>query len=183
MRQAFFRFPWAHIGEYESQIAAVIVDRNIGDEDMIFLAPLIRPEEQSLLSLNDHLRRYQNDPIESIKSFRFIWRLARLPQFLRRLSIWLALNVLPRRRARHFGTFAVTTMSPFGARSIEVPSIWSAMLHYGTISETGEVPVGIVFDHRLMHGSVVGHTLMEMEQVLHHEIVAELRDLRGTQAA
>ncbi len=66
---------------------------------------------------------------------------------------WMSLNVLPRRRARHFGTFGVTTMSPFGARTLEVPTLWAAFLHYGVITPDGEVPVGLAFDHRVMDGA------------------------------
>ena len=40
------------------------------------------------------------------------------------------------------------------------------------------MPVGISFDHRVMDGSVVGYTLVEMEQVLNHDIVAELRGMK-----
>jgi hypothetical protein len=183
MRSAYFSFPWGHIGEYESQIASVIVDRRVGDEDVIFLAPLIGPEHQSLQALDRHLRRYKEDPVESFRAFREAMLLSRMPGFIRRFLWWLSLNVLPRRRARHFGTFGVTTMSPFGARTLEVPSLWSAFLHYGAISPSGEVPVGLAFDHRVMDGAVVGYTLLEMEQALHHEIVAELRGMRGVTGA
>jgi hypothetical protein len=182
-RQAFLTFPWGHIGEFEAQIASVVINRRVGDEDAIFLARLCRPESQSLQDLDRDLRAYMAEPVENFRCFREALRVARLPRLARRFLWWLALNVLPRRRARHFGTFGVTTMSPFGARTLQVPSIWATMLHYGALSETGEMPVGVVFDHRIMDGAVVGYTLMEMEQVLHHEIVAELRGMRTARAA
>lgn len=183
MRSAYFSFPWGHIGEYESQIASVIVERRVGEEDVILLAPLIRPEEQSLQALDEHLRRYTEEPVESFRAFREAMLVGRLPTLLRRFLWWLSLNVLPRRRARHFGTFGVTTMSPFGARTLEVPTLWSAFLHYGTMTPSGEVPVGLAFDHRVMDGAVVGYTLLEMEQALHHNIIAELQTMRGARAA
>src|SRR5205823_2657740 len=148
------------------QIASVIVDRRVGDEDVIFLAPLVRPETQSLRGLDAHrlllvaaqvgveaplvrpatqslrgldahLRRYKEEPVESFRNFRDALRVARLPRLLRRLFWWLSLHVLPSRRARHFGTFGVTTMSPFGARTLEVPTLWTAFLHYGVVTEAG----------------------------------------------
>jgi hypothetical protein len=183
MRQAFFTFPWGHIGEFDSQVATVAVDRRVGDEDVMLLAPLVGPENQSLQALDGHLRRYKHEPVENIGAFRFALNVGRLPQFLRRLIWWLGLQVVPSRRVRHFGTFGVTTMSPFGAKTLEVPSLWSAFLHYGAISDSGELPVGVVFDHRVMDGAVVGYTLMEMEQALHHDIVAELGTLRQARAA
>src|SRR5262249_5769860 len=157
----YLDFPWGHLGEYEEQIASVIVSRRVGDEDVILLGQLPCPEEQSLAHLDAQLRRYQREPVESIRRFRRSLLIARMPQVLRRFLWWLALRVFPRARAGHFGTFGVTTMSPFGARSLDVPSIWSTCLHYGPISETGEVSVAVVFDHRVMDGAVVGHTLLE----------------------
>ncbi len=183
MRSAYFTFPWGHIGEYEYQIASVIVDRRIEDEDVILLAPLIRPEEQSLQALDEHLRRYKEEPVESFRAFREAMLVGRLPTLLRRFLWWLSLNVLPRRRARHFGTFGVTTMSPFGAQTLEVPTLWSVFLHYGPVKPSGEVAVGLAFDHRVMDGAVVGYTLLEMEQALHHNILAELQTMRGARAA
>lgn len=183
MRSAYFSFPWGHIGEYESQIASVILARRIGDEDVILLAPLVGPERQTLQALDDHLRRYQEEPVETFRAFREAILIGRLPTVARRFLWWLGLNVLPSRRARHFGTFGVTTMSPFGAKTLEVPSLWSAFLHYGVIAPTGEVSVGLAFDHRVMDGAVVGYTLLEMEQALHHQIVAELRSMKGARAA
>ena len=125
MRSAYFSFPWGHIGEYASQIASVIMDRRVGDEDVILLAPLVAPEQQTLLALDAHLRRYQKEPVESIRAFREALRVTRLPGVIRRLLWWLTLHVVPSRRARHFGTFGVTTMSPFGAKTLTVPSLWT----------------------------------------------------------
>jgi len=183
MRTAYFSFPWAHLGEYEYQIASVIISRRVGDEDVILMAPIVRPEERTLQTLDEQLRRYQEEPVENFRAFREALLVGRLPRFLRRFFWWLGLNVLPSRRARHFGTFGVTTMSPFGAKTLEVPSLWTSFLHYGTLSATGEVPVGLAFDHRVIDGAIVGYTLQEMEQVLRHEIVAELRAMRPAQAA
>jgi hypothetical protein len=179
MRSAYFSFPWPHIGVYESQIASVILTRRVGDEDVVFLAPVVEPERQSLRALDEHLRRYKDEPVESFRPFREAMLVNRLPGPLRRLLWWLSIHVLPRRRARHFGTFGVTTMSPFGAKTLEVPTLWGAFLHYGVVSPDGEVPVGLSFDHRLMDGAPVGFTLLEMEQALHHEIREELRGMRA----
>jgi hypothetical protein len=183
MRQAYFSFPWGHLGEYESQIASVIINRKVGDEEMIFLAPLTKPESRTLQTLDIQLRGYREEPVKKFRHFREAMLVARLPVLLRRFLWWLALNVLPRRRARHFGTFGVTTMSPFGAKTLEVPTLWTGFLHYGVMSDQGEVPVGIAFDHRVVDGAVVGYTLLEMEQVMHHAILAELRSMRSPQAA
>jgi hypothetical protein len=182
-RRAYFGFPWGHLGEYESHVASVVVDRRVGDEDVIFLAPLVRPENQSLRALDDHLQAYKEEPVENFRAFREAMLVSRLPALCRRFLWWLAHEALPSRRAHHFGTFGVTTMSPFGARTLSVPTLWTTFLHYGPISAAGEVAVGLAFDHRVLDGAVVGYTLLEMEQTLRHDIVAELRTMRPAQAA
>lgn len=178
MRRFYCSFPWGHLVEYEYSIGSVVIDRRIDDEDFILRCSLTKPEEQSLAALDGKLRRYGDDPIESIGSFRALLRFARIPWPFRRFVFWLGLQVFPRRRSRHFGTFGVTTMSSYGAKTLQVPSIWGALLHYGTINDSGEVPVAIAFDHRVMDGREVGFALLEMEQALRHDILEELESMR-----
>jgi hypothetical protein len=182
-RRAYFSFPWGHLGEYEAHIASVVVDRRIGDEDVILLAPLASPEKHSLRALDERLRAYKEDPIENFRVFREAILVSRLPAVCRRLLWWLTHDVVPRRRAHHFGTFGVTTMSPYGARTLTVPTLWTTFLHYGPITPAGDVDVGLAFDHRVLDGAVVGYTLLEMEQALRHDIVAELRTMWPAQVA
>jgi hypothetical protein len=183
MRQCYFEFPWGHIGEFAAQKACVVVGRRMGDEDVIFLAPLESPENQSLQALDAALRGFQHEPIESFLAFRQAMMLGRMPRLVARLVLWLFLQVVPSRRIRHFGTFVVTTTSPFGLRANMLPAIGGPVLTYGAISETGEVAVGAVVDHRVMDGPVVGFTLMEMEQILHRQIRAELLAMKGSALA
>jgi hypothetical protein len=181
--RAYLSFPWAHLGECDRHVAAIIVNRRLGDEDAIFLATLTNPAGKSLTDLDRLLRRCMAAPLADITPFRRALQIGRLPGLLRRLLWWLGLNLSPRHRARYFGTFGVTSMSPFGAKTLQTPTLWTALLHYGALNDAGEMPVGIAFDHRAVDGAAVGYMLMEIEQVLQHEIVAELRSMGHAQAA
>ena len=64
-----------------------------------------------------------------------------------------------------------------------MPSLSTALLDYGVITEAGEMPVGLAFDHRVLDGATVGYALLQMEQVLHQDIVSELRTMRAVRAA
>jgi len=182
MRQVRLEFPWPHLGEFAWQAACVIVPRRIGDEEILLTAPLDAPEKRSLAELDRKLRWYQEEPVENISIYRDLLIMARLPSFVRRLLLWFAFRVKPRYRMRYFGTFGVTTMSPYGAKTTGAPCFWTSMLHYGPVSSEGEVDVGIIFDHRIMDGSVVGYTLLEMEQVLHRALLAELQAMGASHA-
>jgi hypothetical protein len=174
MRQVFLEFPWGHIGQYEYQVGAVVISRRVGDEDMLFFGLLKNPENQSLRDLDAALRHYQQTPLEKVGGFRAALRSARLPRLLSRALWWMALHVFPQERVRHLGTFTVSTLCPYGAKALVVPTVGSPLVHYGAINEQGEMPVNLIIDHRLMDGAIAGFTLMEMEQILHHEIRQEL---------
>lgn len=183
MRQVWLGFPWPHVGEFAWQAACVIVTRRIGGEEILFTAPLDAPEKRSLAELDRKLRWYQEEPVENISVHRDILIMARLPSFIRRFLLWFVFQVKPRYRMRYFGTFGVTTMSPYGAKTTGAPCFWTSMLHYGPVSSEGDVAVGVFFDHRVMDGSVVGYTLLEMEQVLHRALLAELQAMGASRAA
>jgi hypothetical protein len=182
MRQVYLGFPWAHLCQYESQVATIAVSRRVGDEDIVFLAPLIRPEEQSLSSLDAQIKRYKQAPVEDISPFRMALRVARMPRLVRRFLWWLSMNI-PGSRVRRFGTFMISTVGPFGAKALTMPTFGNPLVHYGALSESGEMPVALVIDHRIMDGAVAGYTLMEMEQALHHEIRNELLSMAQAKQA
>jgi hypothetical protein len=51
------------------------------------------------------------------------------------------------------------------------------------IGPDGGLDVRIIYDHRVMDGTTVARALGDLERVLRHEIVAELRYMRGVDAA
>ena len=112
--------------------------------------------------------------IGRIAEFRRALRMAALPSPIRRLAIWTALNT-GRYRARFFGTFALSTVTSFGA---ELPTlIWpvGAALTYGLISTNGDVNVRIIFDHRITDAAVIARALARLEATLNGPVADELR--------
>lgn len=182
MRQVYLSFPWGHLCEYETQVAAVVVVRRVGDEDIVFLAPIRAPDQQPVIELDRQLRHFQEAPIAEIGAFRTALRIARLPSFLRRVLWPLGLN-LPGIRLRKLGSYWVSTMSPFGAKALLVPTLGGPVVHYGALDDAGNMPVALVVDHRVLDGAVAGFTLMEMEQALHREIHTELVGLEKKRRA
>ena len=50
------------------------------------------------------------------------------------------------------------------------------MLNYGVISNSGEVDVRIIYDHRVMNGTTIARALVRLEEILSSAIVEELND-------
>src|SRR5256885_120967 len=55
LRRAFLSFPWSHLYEHPVNVAAIAVERRLGDEEVVLLAHLDSPEQQALVQLDERL--------------------------------------------------------------------------------------------------------------------------------
>jgi hypothetical protein len=183
LRRAYLSFPRPHLYEHPENVASVAVERRLGDEDAVFFGHLRGPEKQGLLELDAHLRRLKEEPVEKIGLFRRVLKTSRWPRPLRRLLWWFGLNVSGRKRAKHLGTFGVSVYAGLGAASLHPLSPLTTTLNYGVIQADGGVDVRLIYDHRVLDGSTVARALADLERVLNHEIVMELRYFQALDVA
>lgn len=175
LRRAYMKVPWARLYEHPVNIASVAIEREYQGEPAVFFGHIRSPELQSLQQLDEHLRRFKEDPIESIGLFRRALTMSRLPQPLRRFVWWFGLNSSGFKRARRMGTFGVSVYSSLGAESLHPLSPLTTALNYGVIRTDGAVDVRVIYDHRVMDGATVARALAMLDRVLNNEIAAELR--------
>jgi hypothetical protein len=183
LRRAYLSFPTPHLYEHPINVASVAIERRLGDEDGVLFGHIAGPERHSLTELDQRIRAFKDMPLERIGSFRHALRMSALPRPLRRLAWWFGLNVWGRKRAHYFGTFGISTYAGLGAASLHPLSPLTTALNYGVIDPDGGVDVRIIYDHRVMDGSTVARALQDLERVMQCEILAELRYLRGVEAA
>lgn len=179
LRRAYLAFPFERLFEYEETSADVVVEARLGDEDALVSMRLKRPQDWSLLDIDEQIRKHKADPLGSCKRFRTSLTIARLPRFLRRLAWWYALNVSGNVRAQFFATFGVSSVSNWGVDSLRPIAPWTTTLHYGVIDERGHVPVRLTIDHRVLNGSGPARALNEMEQILNTDLLREVQGLQG----
>jgi hypothetical protein len=178
LRRAYLSFPWPHLYEYSLNVASVAIERHVGQEPAVFFAPLRSPETQPLAQLDACLRRFKEQPVESIGAFRRALLVSRFPLPLRRLAWWLALNAWGRKRAQYMGTFGVSVYAGLGAASLHPLSPLTTTLNYGVLEADGTVDVRLTYDHRVLDGATVARALEHLEGVLKGEMVTELQSLR-----
>jgi hypothetical protein len=183
LRRAYLAFPRPHLYEHPINVVSVAVERKFGDEDAVFFAHLRQPEALSLAEIDTRLRGFKQQPLESIGAYRRILLLYRFPQPLRRLLWWIGLNVWGRKRAAFMGTSGVSVYAGLGAASLHPLSLLTTTLNYGVLEPDGSLDVRITYDHRVLDGATVARTLAELERVLTHEILAELRSLRTAEGS
>jgi hypothetical protein len=183
LRRAYIPFPWPHLYEHPDNIATVGIERHFNDEDAVFFARIRTPNILSLTDLDRHVRHFKEAPIEDIGAFRHALKVSSLPLPLRRLIWWLGLHSSGRRRAKHFGTFGISVVAALGAASLHQLSPLTTALNYGVLEPDGSLEVRLTYDHRVLDGGNAARALTELERVLRGEILAELRYLRGVEAA
>jgi hypothetical protein len=176
LRRCYLSFPTAHLYQHPTSVASIAVGRPYDDDEAVFFAHLADVETRSLANIDDKLHQYKTAPVESISTFRRALRVTRLPWPLRRLLWWTALNMSGRQRARIVGTFGISVYGGLGAASLHPLSVLTTTLNYGVIEPNGDVDVRLVYDHRVLNGATVARALADLESVLNHEILAELRE-------
>lgn len=175
-RRAYIAHPWARLYEHPHSIASVAVERIYQGEPSVFFVHLRSPETQPLPALEEHLRRFKTEPIESIPLFRRALLVGSYPRFVRHLLWELSLNWSGVKKAKRLGTFGVSVYSGLGAASLHPLSPLTTALNYGVIDERGEVDVRIIYDHRVMDGATVARALRRLEETLCGAICQELRN-------
>jgi hypothetical protein len=182
LRRAYLKLPWPHLDERDTSVASVIVERDLDGEKAVLVGRLKDPAALTLGELTARLRDFAEKPVAEVKDFTRALRLTRWPRPVRRLLMWLGLNV-GSQRARNFGTFAVSVYSALGAESLHPLSPLTCLLNYGVFTPDGDVDVRVVYDHRVMDGATVARALGRLEEVLTGPIADELRSLATIQSA
>jgi hypothetical protein len=173
LRRAYVQFPWPHLYEYPASVAAVVCQREYQGEPGLFPILVKDPAALSLSELSGLIRHAMTAPIDEVRNFRRLLKVSRLPRRLRRLLLWLSLN-LGRQRANYIGTFGLSVYSALGAESLHPLSQWTTLLNYGPIAPDGNVNVRVIYDHRTLDGATVANALACLDSKLNVAIVEEL---------
>jgi pyruvate/2-oxoglutarate dehydrogenase complex dihydrolipoamide acyltransferase (E2) component len=81
-----------------------------------------------------------------------------------------------KRKAKKVGTFSVSTLSGENARNFFHPLIVTTSMEYGRVdSGSGECRFTLLCDHRVIDGMLAARALKRLEEVMHRQIVLELR--------
>jgi hypothetical protein len=179
LRQTYMPWPVPYLYEHPVSSARMTISREHEGEEWVFFLQIVEPEKKSLVELMDVIRESREAPVESVTKFRQQVMFSRVPRLLRRIAWWCTLNLSARKRIARFGTFGMTTVSAAGAISIKPPSVFTTMLTFGPVSDTGDVRITIVYDHRVMDGMVIARGLARLEELLNTTIAEELEGLCG----
>ncbi len=181
LRWTYLPRPWGHFYEHPVPVAVLAVERMYQGEYAVLPAQIRNPGRRSLLEIHRFVQHCKHDPIEQVRSYRRALAFGRLPWFARatcyELTRWFGAQ-----RSNQLGTFGLGITASEGASTLAVETPLTTTLHYGELTSTGELPMRLSFDHRVLDGAFVARVLAEFEQLLHDEIVLELNGQRAAAA-
>jgi len=176
-------FPRSRLATASHSVATLAVNRLEDGEDRLFWARLAAPDAKSLPEIQQFIVDCAMKPAEEM--FKRQLELEMVPGFLRRAILRWNMNSFSRKRAARIGTFSLSTLAGMGATNRFHPTICTTSLSYAPLDADGHCLVTLIADHRVLDGVVVARALDRLEEVLCHEMLAELRGLAagGTEAA
>jgi hypothetical protein len=182
LRTSYMTFPWPRFYEHPINIATLNIDRQLADERVVLYVHVGSPETLTLYDIDAIIREHQEQPVNSLASYRAAVRLSRVPWPLRHLIWWGGLNVFGGARCRHFGTFGFSSIGALGASLLHMVPLLTSTLHYGMFDASGRLAVRLSFDHRVFDGATAAHALADMEEVLLGSVVEECRGFTAQNA-
>jgi hypothetical protein len=160
-----------------TSVATLAVNRTEAGEDRLFFARLPTPESRSLVDIQRFITECGTKPIEEV--FHRQLQFERLPGPLRRTILRWNMNSFSPKRATRIGTFSLSTLAGFGAINRFHPTLCTTSLSYAPLEADGRGLVTLICDHRVLDGAAAARALARLEEVLRHDLVAELATIEA----
>ena len=176
LRELFVRYPTKYLYRHPHAIGSLSVHRT--DEhgnDRLIWGRWNNPESTPLDELQLQLDQFLIGPIAEV--FGEGLMLERRSAMIRRFIWWWVTNCSGRIRAKHIGTFSISSLAGQGALNAHHPLITTSSLAFSPIDVTGNCEVVLICDHRALDG-VIGAKAMEMlDEVLSGRMIEELESI------
>lgn len=175
LRDLFVRFPTRHLYRHPHSVVSISVHR-LDDqaEERLIWGQLRNPESMSLAHIQRELTRMSTAPLKDVYKDGLI--LERFPVPLRRIAWWWVMRFSGRKRAKHVGTFAISSLGGQGCLNAYHPVVTSTSLAMGPLSDDGSMDIVMLCDHRAIDGMLGARALLRLEEILRSSIVSELTD-------
>ena len=176
LRELFVRYPYKQLYRHPHTVASMSVHRkdDAGNERLIW-GRWISPEATPLIILQQQLDSFSNAPIAEV--YREGLMLERRSTLVRRFFWWCIANWSGRKRAKHIGTFSISSLAGHGVLNLHHPLITTSSLAFGPIGPNGECEVVLICDHRTLDGVLGARALKTLESILSCQMVEELLSL------
>jgi hypothetical protein len=173
LREIFVPYPRKHLYRHPHSVASLSVHRqdDSGNERLIW-GRWKSPESTPLVELQQQLDAFSHAPMNQV--FREGLILERRSALTRRFVWWWVTHWSGRNRAKHVGTFSISSVGGQGCLNAYHPLVTTSSLAFGPIDTAGFCEVVLICDHRTLDGVLGARALEMLEQVLSSQIAEEV---------
>ena len=175
LRQTYMGGPFSTIYQHDCSIASLAIQREHDGVPWLFFARFVAPEEETLMSLQDRLKKFIDKPVK--ESFGDQMRVASFPAPIRKLIWWSRMSFSGKKRVKRMGTFGLTTLAAKNTTIQKPLSPLPYLLTYGPFDKDDRINITLSYDHRLLDGAQIAQILERLEKVLSTDLAHELNCL------
>jgi hypothetical protein len=158
LRDVYVARPVAYVYRHPEPVASLTIHRRDAyGQDRLIWARISSPHALSLVELQSKIDHFTTAPIQDV--YRDGLRLERRGPLLRRLNWHLLMRWCGRKRAKHLGTFSLSSLGHLGALNLYHPLVTATSLAMGPISQDGHCDFALICDHRVLDGVLAARSL------------------------
>ena len=168
LRDVYVARPFPYMYRHPEPIASITMHRPTSPETphlgRLVWGRFVCSESTNLQTYQDQLDAWNSMPIEQI--YPDALRLERRLTPIRRLQWYLLMRWTGRKRAKHLGTFSISSLGHLGALNGYHPLVATTSLAMGPVSENQLTDVVLLCDHRVVDGVLAAKALEPLEKRL-----------------
>lgn len=153
----FYRHP-------EPIVSLTIHRRDASGTDRLIWGRIASPQNYSLEDLQSKIDGFCSSPIQDVFSDGL--RLEKRPFLIRRLNWYLLMRWCGRKRAKHLGTFSISSLGHLGALNLHHPIVTATSLAMGPITTDGFCDLAIICDHRVIDGVLACEAIQKLNDTI-----------------
>jgi hypothetical protein len=165
LRDIYVSWPTPYLYRHPEVVASVTIHRRDGEgNERLIWGRIQSPHQLAIDAVQSSVDRFTHDSIDEV--FADGLRMERRPAILRRATWWLLTRCCGRKRAKHVGTFSISSLGQLGALNGYHPLVTTSSLAIGPLERDGKCDVALICDHRVIDGVLAARALQRLERLL-----------------
>jgi hypothetical protein len=168
LRDVYVARPFPYMYRHPEPIASITIHRPTSTETpylgRLVWGRFVCSEATNLQTYQDQLDLWNSMPVEQI--YPDALRLERRPTPIRRLQWYLLMRWTGRKRAKHLGTFSISSLGQLGALNGYHPLVTTTSLAMGPVNPNELTDIVLLCDHRVLDGVLAAKALEMLEKRL-----------------
>jgi pyruvate/2-oxoglutarate dehydrogenase complex dihydrolipoamide acyltransferase (E2) component len=182
--------PFGRTAVLEEITAGFTCEKEVNGEPIVFFGVIKEPNKKTIQQIAAELRDYATAEIHEIPQLDKESKFSRMPWLLRRIILWLGINVPAVRLFCQPATFGMSSLGKYGIQSLIPPCVSSSVFGVGSVEERPVVRDGQIvarpmltlslnFDHRVIDGAPAALFFKDIRDLLEGGLAAYIEQDTG----